>query len=175
MILPPTVKRECSIFLKESNNKPLIKNLSIRNDGFKKIKVRKKKQQNVFINAFNIAFPEHKDIFQRSVFANGDNAINMDSNNEIEPFYIFPIDGYKFLYNTQVRNSSIEYKESIDNILKNINVSSAIDIFSDIIRKNYSNSNLEHGIDSDAEIIIYGIPYYYAIRKSLVDHYVKLG
>ena len=174
MILPPTIKHECSIFLEESNNKPLIKNLSIYNDGFKKIKVRKKKQQDIFTKAFNIAFPEHKDIFQRSIFANGDNAV-MPIINNVEPFYIFPIDGYKFMYNIQVKNSSIEYKESIDNILKNINVSAAIEIFSDIIRKSYNNIDLEHGINSDAEIIIYGIPYYYAIRKSLVDHYVKLG
>lgn len=174
MILPPTIKRECSIFLNESNNKPLIKNLSIRNDGFKKIKVRKKKRQDIFIESFNIAFPEHKDIFQRSIFANGDNAV-ISSNIEIEPFYIFPIDGYKFMYNTEVKNSSVEYKESIDNILKNINITAAKEIFSDIIRKSYNNIGLEHGIDSEAEIIIYGIPYYYAIRKSLVDHYVKLG
>lgn len=175
MILPPTIKRECSIFLHESNNKPLIKNLSIRNDGFKKIKVRKKKKQDIFIEAFNIAFPEHKNIFQRSIFANGDNASIPPTNSDIEPFYIFPIDGYKFMYNIQVKNSSLEYKESIDNILKNINENAAIEIFSDIIRKNYNNNDLEHGINSDAEIIIYGIPYYYAIRKSLVDHYVKLG
>jgi hypothetical protein len=33
---------------------------------------------------------------------------------------------------------------------------------------------LATGIDSGAELIIYGIPYYYAVRKSQIDNYNEL-
>lgn len=174
MILLPTIKKECSQFLEESNNKPLLKNLSVNNDGFKKIKVRKKKTKDIFTESFNIAFPTHKDIFQRSIFANGERGFVESAIHETEPFYIFPINGYKFLYNVEVHASSIEYKELLEKFTQKVTEQSTIDIFSKIIRTNYINTNLENGILSGAEIIIYGIPYFYAIRKSLVDEYMGL-
>ncbi len=174
IMLLPTIKKECSQFLHESNNVPLLKNLSVKYNGFKRVKVRKKNKQDVFTESFNLAFPEHSNIFQRSVFANGENGFSLIDNNELEPFYIFPINGYKFMYNVEVKNSAMEYKELLDRFLVQVTKQATIEIFSEIIKKNYIYDNLELGIRSGSEIIFYGISYFYAIRKSLVDDYNQL-
>jgi hypothetical protein len=172
----PTILNECSDFLQASNNLPLLRNLSSQNDGFKKVKVRKKNTNEIFIQAFNQSFSTHKNIFQRSIFANGELSFAPSIDETLEPFYVFPINGYKFLYNPVVTNSLHQYKDDIQRMLNTVkNTEVAIDMFSSVIKQSYISENLSSGIKVGAEIIIYGIPYYYAIRKSLVDDYNRLS
>lgn len=171
----PTLIKECSQFLEESNKLPLLKNLPIHGDGFRKVKVRKKNANNIFIEAFNKSFSEHKNIFNRSIFANGNKSFIPTENKIQEPFYIFPIDGYQFIYNPVVTNAFTEYKQDIEKLTKTVSQDSVIDIFSKVIKQSYLSENLSAGIKIGSEIIIYKAQHYYAIRKTLLDDYNSLS
>lgn len=169
----PTLSKECSEYLNLSEGNPLIKNLPIHNDGFRKVKVRKKKNLNSeFIELFNEVFEDHEDLYQRAIFASP-NVIKSPVLDEVEPFYIFPIDGFKYMYAENVANTSDTYKEIFDKLMQNLQNEQGIEIFLDVLRFNYKKDNLAEGIKSGSEIIIYGVPYYYAIRKSIIDDYRK--
>jgi hypothetical protein len=165
-----SLNKECPQFLQESHRKPLLKSLPIHNDGFRKVKVRKKNINAQFVDVFNSVFADHDDLFQRAIFAS---SIELPSDEKTEPFYIFPIDGYKFMYAENVISTSDVYREMFDTLIGNLKNEASIEIFSDILRFNYKRDSLVEGIEAGAEIIIYGIPYYYAVRKSLVDDYTK--
>lgn len=167
----PTLINECSQFLTSSYGLPLQKNLPIHSDGFRKVKVRKKKKLNSdFIELFNEVFEDHEDLYQRAIFASSVTPNPIDT---LEPFYIFPIDGFKFVYAENVSNTSDTYKEVFDKLMRNLDNVQGIEIFLDVLRFNYKKDDLRLGIESGSEIIIYGIPYYYAIRKSIIDDYRK--
>ena len=173
-MLLPTLYKECSDYLRESKGLPLLKNLSVHYDGFKKVKVRKKNKHDATVEAFNKSFPKHKNAFQRSIFANTESTFMQSVDLLLEPFYIFPVDGYKFVYNPQVSNFANQYGKDIQNLINTVSKSAAIDMISMVIAQSYTDKNLYEGMKSGAEIILYGIPYYYAIRKSLVDDYNAL-
>ena len=42
-------------------------------------------------------------------------------------------------------------------------------VFKDIIKDSYCNESLKTGISCGSEIIFFDIPYYYAIRQSLIE------
>lgn len=161
--------------MSESNNLPLLKNLPVTYDGFRKVKVRKKNTKEVFTEAFNRSFEFHKHLVNRAIFANGESSFTPSTDEKLEPFYIFPIDGYKFVYNPVVSNALEQYKRSIDNSLAILELNAAVEMFSSVIKQSYISDDLQRGISIGAEIIIYDIPYYYAIRKSLVDDYSRLS
>lgn len=163
----PTISNECSLFLLESEGKPLIKSLPKNSDGFRRVKVRKKKNIKEFEKQFNESFfMEFDDIRNRAVFVNG----HQPNSNDVEPFYIFPTNGYRFMYSPQVFNSTELYKDTFDKLIE-ASGDDGIDIFRELLQLSYSYDNLPNAIDSGCEIILYDISYYYAIRASLVDSY----
>lgn len=176
-MLLPTIKKECSKFLTESRATPLLKNLPTSYDGFSKIKVRVKNKNEIFIDAFNLSFSKHKrNLFQRAIFANGEISFTPSVEEKLEPFYIFPINGFKFIYNPVVTNAFENYKHAVENLMKYVpSETVAIEMFSKVIQSSYRAEKLDFGILCGSEIIIYNIPYYYAIRKSLIDDYSILG
>jgi len=169
------IKKHCTQFLDESGGFPVVKNLPQAYDDFQKIKVRKRKHTNTFSSTFNGAFKdEMSDLRERSIFANGLVSVEPNITENTEPFYVFPINGYKFLYSKEVDNSTKEYKQVFEAIFDTLGEESGKEIFTDLLRFTYISENLASGIASGAEIIIYGIPYYYAIRESHVDSYDEL-
>jgi len=60
------------------------------------------------MQSFNVVFEDEMRQFrQRSLFANGDiflETVAFDDN--VEPFYVFPIDGFDYVYSKEVTNSS---------------------------------------------------------------------
>ena len=100
--------------------------------------------------------------------------VEYDITENVEPFYVFPANGFKFLYSKEVDNSTENYKQVFESILDTVGEASGKDIFTDLLRFTYISENLANGIESGAEIIIYGIPYYYAIRESQIDNYDEL-
>ncbi len=167
----PSVERECSEFLEISQGVPLLKSLPKARDGFLKVKVRQKKRTDDFAKAFNDAFSETKPLLlQRSVFAHGESAFVPSNDPNTEPFYIFPINGFRFMYN-QHTTSNLSYRDTLQKIESAIKKETALELFRDILKNDYVFDNLPVGISSGCEIIIYGIPYYYAVRKSLIDDY----
>jgi hypothetical protein len=173
-ILEP-IKIHCTQFLDESGGFPVVKNLPQTYEDFQKVKVRKRKHTNTFSSMFNGAFKnEMTDLRERSIFANGIAASECDIMESVEPFYVFPINGFKFLYSKEVDNSTENYQQVFESILDKLGEESGKDMVSDLLRFSYISENLSAGIHSGAEIIIYGIPYYYAIRESRIDDYDEL-
>jgi hypothetical protein len=167
----PTIETECSQFLRESYGFPLLKNLPVEGDGFRKVKVRKKKNlKNDVVEAFNGTFNQHADLMQRSVFAYGRSAFAQVSDITLEPFYIFPTDGYKFLYAEQVSNTTEAYRDTLSKLVETYG-EEGIKTFQDVLKYQYTFENLAEGLSSKSEIIIYGIPYYHAVRASLIENY----
>ena len=170
------INQVCSIFVEESKGLPLLKNLSTKYLDIQKVKVRKKNSSNTFVNTFNEAFEEELDnLHQRAVFANGlDSFEPADPISEgLEPFYIFPINGYRFMYSSEVENSNQDYKKVFDSMFEQFGDERGKDVVTDLLKFTYCHENLYEGIEKGSEIIIYNIPYFYAIRATS-DNYTEL-
>lgn len=125
-----------------------------------RVKVRKKQRRDQFSSAFNEAFDEEiHQIRQRAIFANGTQEAETDQ----ESFLIFPPDGFKFLYCAEVSNSSRQYRSVFESIL---DVDDG-DTFKELLKFAYTSENLAEGLEANAEIIIYNVPYFYAVRESV--------
>ena len=171
------IAENCHQFLEESGGFPMVKLLPKTYQDFQKVKIRKRKHETGFANSFNEAF-EHEmhQLRERSLFANGEVFLreNINTDKSLEPFYVFPIDGYDFLYSKEVTNSTENYSAVFKEIFNQLGESSAEKVFTDLIKFTYTSSNLQEGLESGAEIIVYGIPYYYSIRESAINDYNKL-
>lgn len=166
-----TIGHQCEAFLEASQGVPVLKNLSTDYSDLQKVKVRKRKRASGFAKVFNEAFDEQfVELRQRAVFANGLVSLT-ESEADEEPFYIFPIDGFHYLYSTEVENSSAEYRTVFDAIFETLDADAAEQTFRDLLKFTYKSTDLREGIESGAEIIIYNIPYYYAVRQSIFESY----
>lgn len=159
---------ECSMYLEESRGLPLLKNLPSSYKDFQKIKVRKRKKSDSFTKTFNEAFDEIPELRQRAIFANGEKTFKLSESAGYEAFYIFPIDGYKFKYSIEVTNSKEDYQEAFVTIVEQIGDDNIIE---QLLKYTYTSTNLHEGISRGAEIIFYGIPYYYAVRANTITNY----
>lgn len=166
----PTLAYECADFLNESAGKPLLKNLPSRIDGFVKIKLRHKKSSNLFTENFNSAFAnERVKLLQRSMFAQGDAGFSPSTDPTMEPFYVFPIDGYRYMYNPHAASTD-DYRETFSKLLSSVGAG-AQDMFQTMLKYDYVFDDLKGGIEGGSQLIVYGIPYYFALRKSIIDDY----
>lgn len=166
---------QCSKFFTESKGLPLLKNLATTYADFDKIKVRKKKNINEFNETFNEAFEKkHPGIRQRAIFANGVTSFQPLHENNLEPFYIFPINEYKFMYSKEVENSGEEYKKVFDTLFETFGETKGNEVLTDLLRFTYTSESLHEGIGSGSEIIIYGVPFFYATKVSSVESYQEL-
>ncbi len=169
------IKKQCGLFIDESNGLPIMKNLPQTYKDFQKVKVRKRKHTNIFSNTFNGAFKDElNDLRERAIFVNGLSTFEENKEDEVEPFYIFPINGFKFLYSKEVKNSTKNYKQVFESIFCQMGEESGKEVLTDLLRFTYVSENFSAGIATGAEIILYGIPFYYALRQSHVDNYDKL-
>ncbi len=173
------ISERCSEFLNEAQECPLVKNLPSDYGDFYKVKVRKRKHRKEdhkeFAQIFNKAFEDSvPNLRERAIFAHGHNSLKESEDPEQEPYYIFPVDGYDFMYSKEVENSSVNYKKAFDAILEQLGTAEGENIISELLKFNYTSENLTEGIQQGSEIIIYNIPYFYAIRKSTVDDYQDL-
>jgi hypothetical protein len=168
----PTIQNECSQFLRESIGHPLIKNLPVSNEGFRKVKVRRKKQSETLSDIFNDTFKDdYSQIMQRAIFAHGVRGfIPEPSNTDVEPFYIFPIDGYRYMYSETVQSTTKDYRKTLDLLMETFG-DNGIGMFQEVLKYQYSHDKLYEALTGTAEIIIYDVPHYYAIRQSLIPKY----
>ncbi len=166
------LRASCTQFIKESQGQPLFKNLSTEYGDFHKIKVRKRKgESGDFTETFNEAFEaKHPGLRQRAIFANGPSSFQPTFTEGMEPFYVLPIDGYKFMYSREVENSGQEYKQVFDTLFEEFGEEKGNEVLTDLLRFTYTSSNLSEGIASGSELIIYGIPYFYAVRAESTEY-----
>lgn len=167
------IKTECDNFISDSRGNYAQKTLYFDGRFVKKVKVRKKKTKDNFSQLFDEAFEdEYKEIHGRSIFCNGPHS-SKDSNKE--EFYVFPINGYKFLYNPDI-DYYREYSKIYDNLQTTMDTNNAKITFKDMIEYSYKESEqkLHDALFSGNEIIFYNIPYYYAVKKSKHPDYAEL-
>lgn len=132
--------------------------------------MRTKKSTDTFVDNFNEAFASEKTkLLQRAVFAQGEKGFVASNNTSYEPFYIFPIDGFKYMYNPHI-NTTADYTETFNTLVNKVG-DNALEMFRKMLKYDYTFDRLEHGITSGSEIIIYDIPYYFALRKTIIDDY----
>lgn len=157
------ITNHCSDFLNEVAL-PIFKNLPNRTNSFEKVKVRHKPTD--FIGeCFNEAFADKgANIYNRGVFACTGYTINSDG-----CYYVFPVNGYRFLYSKEITN----IHEHVISVLTQINEHESKSLVRDLLRLSYIHENLISGIQAECEIVFYNIPFFYAIRKSEVTNYER--
>jgi hypothetical protein len=158
-----TIAFQCSQFLEESNGEPLLKNLPRTYNNINKVKVRKRRGQE-FDQKFNEAFDYYK-LRERSIFTSG-NKLLLCENDDQELFYVFPVNGYKFLFSAEIENSKDELNQTFESIVNEIGPDVGDEIIVDMLRLSYTDQYLAEGIRGNSEIIIYNIPHYYAVRAT---------
>lgn len=167
------IHTECAQFISESNGLPIHKSLPRTYSDFQKVKVRFKRTENTVSSAFNQAFinETHK-LSQRAIFAYSTPPL---VEGDADLFYVFPIDKYKFLYSREVTNSNSDYKQVIDTMLEAFdNIDKATEIVTDLLKYTYSSKQLYEGLMANAEVIFYGIPFYYALRVNQHPNYSQI-
>jgi hypothetical protein len=166
-----TIKTNCSQFIAESANTPLFKTLPTTYHNFQRVKARLQRRQNELTDVYTKAF-NHNNIRQRAIFAYASKPSVSDS---LDLFYIFPTNGYKFLYCTEVANSSSDYQLVLDTLFEQFNDTVKVtEIVTDLLKYTYLTDNLYDGIVAQAEIILYNIPHYYAVRANVGIDYVDM-
>ena len=171
------ISERCSQFLEDTCGSPLLMNLSKKYGDFHKVKVRmrKNREDDTFSETFNVAFKDEAwNLRERAAFANGLESFEPADNDDLEPFYIFPIDGFRFMYSTEVENSGNDYKKVFDTILEEFGADKGNEVLTDLLKFTYTSDNLYEGITQGSEIIMFNLPYFYAIRQSTVEDYKKL-
>lgn len=166
------IQERCSTFIRESQHQPLLKNLSNTYTDCHRVKVRKRKAQNSISSSFNEAFIDHgQNLQQRAIFAN---ATLHKHQRSMDVFYVFPIDGYKFMYSKKVSDSNAAYQLASESLVEQLGMKNGKETLTELLRFSYTNENLAEGISSGSEIILYNIPFYYAVRVSSVPSYLSL-
>ena len=158
---------ECSRFLDESQGIPLYKTLPISTQDVNRIKVRHKKNNNKLSEAFTEAFKTN--VREKSIFTSAKKPSIIEEDKEL--FYVFPTNNYKCLYSTEIHNSQTEYKVVCEALFEHYtDEQEAVSIISEMLKISYTNQNLCEGLYKEAEIMIYGIPAYYAVRESSIAY-----
>lgn len=161
------ILERCSEFIAESNGHPIFKNIpSVAPIGIQKIKVRKKRATELISESFGFAFG--RNIRQRAVFTSGQQLTEQHS------CFIFPIDGYKYLYSSIVDDSMMEYSNLYNTLLERYSPKLATNMLTDLLQMTYNTKLLSEGISMGTEIILHNIPFYYAVRTSSVPSYETL-
>lgn len=168
------IKAECSQFLQEAAGFPLLKALPSSYASVHKVKVRLQKRRDQVTDVFERAFgSSFTNLRQRAIFTYPKTPPLLEENTE--PFYVFPVNGYQFLYSKEVTNSSRDYQAVFDKLCEQFNDhQAASDIVTELLTYTYTSSSLYEGIVSNSEIILYGIPCYYALRVSACPDYSSL-
>lgn len=168
------IRKECDLFLQESSDLPLIKSLKETDSNFRKVKVRTKSISDEFVESVNEAFEnEYRNLYGRSVFCNG---YHKDADTGEEQVYVFPINGFKYFFNPNVTLLLTQYKKAYETLNSSLDEESAESIFVDMVKYSYNDSNipLNQALFSKKEIIIYNIPYYYAVKTEKFTDYLDL-
>lgn len=151
----------CQQFIEEAGDQPMIKSCSNQYPDIHRVKVRKRKNNDEFTQTFNEAFYEqYPSVRQRSII------INNSVGDGLEPFYVFPTDGFKFMYAPNITESDTQYRSTFDNITSSMPYHGK-ELFQEVLTYTYINDSIKKAITETAEIIIYNIPFFYVVRCNI--------
>lgn len=165
-----TIRTECSQFIQESVGLPVYRALPRSYSDFQRVKVRYQRHSTPVSEIFNAAFDDqYHQIVPRGVFTQS--AI-MEETDDLEPFYVFPINGYRYVYSKGVQNSQMNFQDVISTLSENVD--GGLELTRDLIKYTYTQHNLQEGIVSESEIIFFNIPCFYAVRANAIVRYSRL-
>ena len=164
--------RECSDFLKASKGSPLVRMLPKAGPTDRNVKIRKKKSVTPVDEAFNTVFSDHPNLRQRCVFLNGSHSKSDDTT--LGEFYVFPKNGFQFMYSTSVTDSSQQYGNVLENLNGAMSPESAASTIADVLTYDYKTDDLHNGLICGCEIIVFGCASYVAISRESVKSYSTL-
>jgi len=165
------IRTECSDYLSEMSVYPALKAFNDHGRYIRKVKVRHKKNPTGFIRVIGDALQkEHQDIHVRCVIANGPHGSVPGK----KTHYIFPRNGFKFLFNPRVNNHE-EYRDSYVKLLK-LDLKYTLEMMEDSIEYAYTgdDTSLSNALKSRKEIIFYNMPYYYSVSTEKYPCYNEL-
>ena len=164
------LKTHCSRFIQESVGLPVFRALPSDGNDFRRVKVRYHKRSDSVSELFNTALESvARNIVPRGIFTQ---PTVMEHQEGYEPFYVFPVNGYRFLYSKGVQNSNMNFRTMMTELEEKVD--GAHELTRDLIKYTYVTENLEEGIHSGSEIIFFNIPSYYAVKCSAVKSYSSL-
>jgi hypothetical protein len=164
-----TLSEECDQYIKTMDGLSLVKLLPKNGEGFRKVKVRHKKDDSLLAKSFNLSIHDYSKFINRCV-----NCYNFPQNNtdpNLEEFYVFPINDYKIIFNKEIKNSKTELGNTLKILESQISQDVCVKTLAEMIKLTYSTPSIQDFTDSQCEFLIYNIDYFYAIRKSLIKNY----
>lgn len=145
----------CTDFLKQSNGQPLIKELqNVRS--FRKLKARHRNKS--FSSLLNDAF--NSSIGTRCITT----ASTVDELTD-HHYYVFPINGFKFLYDPT--GTPVTSYQSLTKTVQT-------ELVEELMRLNIEGSDLTQALSIGTEVVLYDIPYCYAVNVKTVSDYNNL-
>lgn len=144
--------KHCSTFLRESEGKPLFKVLDY-DEPAKKVKIRFKKRNDEYALARETAF-RYRNFDERVLETLTTKPLIGKA------FYVFPINGYKFIYNTSSDANLVESCKIVGERL-------GVDGVSEVLQYTYKNENLIGGLTNAKKVLFYNIPFYYIVEASI--------
>lgn len=157
------IRTKCSQYLSESNNKPIFKRLDWRYGAFAKVKVRHSptyKTNQILDEAFG-------ESIESTLVPVTSQPLDVVTESD-DWFYMFPVNGYKFLYSTQI----VDYRYQADKLMFKSNDR---DLVVDTMRESYiHNTGLVEGIDTCVELLLYNMPSFYVVSCSRHISYSSL-
>lgn len=169
------MRHMCSDFISNTVY-PLYKTLRVTNSVVSRIKVRQHRRRNTVTDMFNEALSKRyycPNIHQRSVFVSG--SFPRCGDTDKEPFYVFPINGFKYLYNELVEDVGEHFNNTFHDLFNALHSEHrARNIIKELMLHTYKSDNLNEGISNGSEVVIYNIPYYFAIKVSVFPRYNEL-
>lgn len=167
-----TLEDDCQQFLNDLPNKPLVKSLPKLGDSFRKVKARKRKIHSTLDRLMHTSFQT----IQKRIISTAITAYNTEIFENIskdhEEFFIFPIDNYKILCCNSITNYKKQFDLCLNNLLKISDIKFAANSILELLQTNYDEINSFKELkDRNVEMLIYNIPYFYAVRCSSVENY----
>lgn len=154
------IRNGCSEFLRESQGYPVYKQLSSTHGTFARIKVRHK--PNPIIEQYFFA-----EVLNHTKGGKALVETTSQPTHQNHAYWIFPTDGYKYLFNPAIK----DYKSSIKNIIEQ---TSDDQIISELVADQYKSTDLIEALQTDTEILWFKISHFYAVDCSLFQDYSEL-
>lgn len=165
-----SISRECKTYIAENKGLPLFRSLTKAGNDIRRIKVRHRKAPDANLESCfqGVVGQEYSNLLGRTVFAYPK---LIPASENYESFFIFVPDGFRYMYNTAIKDSLAEYSYLFDRLTEHFDeVGEAKSAIMDSIDLGYTQDNLSTGIACGAEVLIYDISHYYAVRSSLFDY-----
>lgn len=168
------IKDSCSQFITESKGIPTFKMLSDTYEDFSKVKIRHKKHETLASHSLDSAVDAK--VYNRAMFTYGNNILTSNQTDK-QMYYVFPSNGYSYLYSTSVVQSDLAIRTMFFDLFEKMapNSSNQItNLVSDLLKFTYVDSNLCEGLSLGNEILFYNISCFYVVKQSSYVDYNEL-